>query len=117
MVARMSTIMLTAGRGTSLPSVSTKPHGFTGQERSCTWRLSRVSMLGFSCGSDGRVLGNRGFSAGECGKESHMCWCQRVPGGEEEETDVSETDLSQDVASGIGSSAQVSGCKNFVFLF
>lgn len=72
-----------------------------------------MEMRNLSIFDDGKFLGFRARGGGGRGKESLTCWCQRVSGEENEETDVSEVDFSQDVASGVGSSAPVSGCKNF----
>jgi hypothetical protein len=104
-VSRMSTIMLTAGRACSLAPVSSKSHRITSQERSCTWRRWPVNALGFSSARTGKIA----LVGGVYGKKSHICWCQKVPAEEEEEVDVSEADM----ASGVGSSSQVSGCKSF----
>ena len=118
-VTRMSTIMLTAGHSRSLSPVSTKPNGVKSPESMRTWRRLPVNMPDFSSASNGKVWGNWEFPArdgGVYGKESHI-WCQRVPAEENEEIDVSEVDTPEGVASGVGSSSQVSGCDSYTLAF
>ncbi|KAG0618656.1 hypothetical protein M758_4G082100 [Ceratodon purpureus] len=92
MVSRMSSMMLTAGRGCLLAG---NHHGIARQRRLGMWRRQQV---GFSFVSDGKVS-RRGY-----GKESYICLCRRVDDEDHEEVDVSNVGLPQDV---FGSSSQV----------